>query len=295
MITALYRSPVLLLTLTAMMWAMNAVIGQLIVGEITPFAVVFLRWVMVAAVMWPLFGREVKAHWPVFRGRMVFIILAAVAGFTGFNTLFYIASAHTTGINIGILQGAIPVVVLLGAFIAYRAPVGWMQILGVMVTLLGVMVVASRGEASRLAALAFNQGDLIMLLACLCYAAYTVALRRRPEAPGAALFAIFAIVAAISAAPLALWEAMQPGYPWPTMKGLGLTCLVAIFPSCLAQLFFLRGVDLIGPGRAGVYVNLVPVFAAVFSIIVLGEQFAPFHAVAMALVLGGIWLAQRKG
>lgn len=146
MITALYRSPVLLLTLTAMMWAMNAVIGQLIVGEITPFAVVFLRWVMVAAVMWPLFGREVKAHWPVFRGRMVFIILAAVAGFTGFNTLFYIASAHTTGINIGILQGAIPVVVLLGAFIAYRAPVGWMQILGVMVTLLGVMVVASRGR-----------------------------------------------------------------------------------------------------------------------------------------------------
>jgi drug/metabolite transporter (DMT)-like permease len=68
---------------------------------------------------------------------------------------------------------------------------------------------------------------------------------------------------------------------------------VAVFPSCLAQIFYLRGVDLIGPGRAGVYVNLVPVFAAVMAVVLISEPFAPYHGAALALVLGGIWLAQR--
>jgi drug/metabolite transporter (DMT)-like permease len=76
------------------------------------------------------------------------------------------------------------------------------------------------------------------------------------------------------------------------MQGWMVMLYVAIFPSCLAQLFFLRGVDLIGPGRAGVFINLVPVFAAVLGVGLLGEPFGWYHAVALALVIGGIWLAQ---
>lgn len=294
MIALIYRTPNVLLTLTAMMWAMNAIIGQLVVGEITPYAIVLLRWVMVAAVMWALFGKDVAAHWPALRPKLSFIIIGGVAGFTGFNTLFYVASVYTTGINIGIIQGAMPAMVLLGAYFAYGDRVSVAQIVGVVVTLIGVVLVASGGDAERLASLAFNVGDLLMLAACLLYAVYAVALRKRPEVPGAALFTVLAIIAAISALPLAAWEAAQPGYPWPTPKGLALTLIVAIFPSCLAQLFFLRGVDLIGPGRAGVYINLVPIFAAILAILVLGEVFAPYHGVALALVIGGIWLAQRK-
>jgi drug/metabolite transporter (DMT)-like permease len=79
----------------------------------------------------------------------------------------------------------------------------------------------------------------------------------------------------------------------PTLTGLLITAWVAIFPSCLAQIFYLRGVDLIGPGRAGVYINLVPVFAAAMAVVLINEPFAPFHGLALVLVLGGIWLAQR--
>ncbi|MEX2519789.1 MAG: DMT family transporter [Paracoccaceae bacterium] len=294
MIALIYRTPNVLLTLTAIMWAMNAIIGQLVVGEITPFAIVLLRWLMVAAVMWPLYGREVVAHWPALRPRLTFLIVAGVAGFTGFNTLFYVASVYTTGLNVGIIQGAMPAMVLLGAYFAFGDRVGATQIVGVVVTLIGVVLVASGGDAERLAALAFNIGDLLMLAACLLYAVYAVALRKRPNVPGAVLFTVIAIIAAFSALPLAVWEAAQPGYPWPTTKGLALTVIVAIFPSCLAQLFFLRGVDLIGPGRAGVYINLVPIFAAILAILVLGELFAAYHGIALALVIGGIWLAQRK-
>jgi drug/metabolite transporter (DMT)-like permease len=79
----------------------------------------------------------------------------------------------------------------------------------------------------------------------------------------------------------------------PTAQGLAVTAWIAVFPSFLSQIFYLRGVDLIGPGRTGVFVNLVPVFAAVLAVGLISEPFAPYHAVALVLVLGGIWLAQR--
>ena len=294
MLAAFYRNPPILLTLTAFMWAMNAMIGQLAVGEIAPFALVLMRWVMVAGFLWPLYGSAVVEHWPTIKARLGAVVFMSVCGFTAFNSFFYVASIHTTGVNIGILQGAMPVMVLIGAVVTFGETVSARQALGVVVTLIGVIVVVSKGDPEVLARFAFNYGDLLMFIAAILYSAYTVAIRNRPDVPGEALFAFFAVVAAIVALPLAVWEAATPGYQWPTPTGWGLTVMVAIFPSCLAQLFFLRGVDLIGPARAGVYINLVPIFAAILAVIVLGEVFAFYHALALALVLGGIWLAQRK-
>ena len=133
-----------------------------------------------------------------------------------------------------------------------------------------------------------------MLAACVLYSFYTVALRDRPQMPGAAFFTLLAVIAAITSLPLLLYEAMTIGLTLPTQKGWMITAWVAIFPSCLSQLFYLRGVDLIGPGRAGVFVNLVPVFSAVLAVVLINEPFAPYHALALALVIGGIWLAQQK-
>lgn len=294
MLDRFWAAPAVLLTLTALMWASNAIVGQLAVGEITPLGLVFLRWLLVAAVMWALYGREVRACWPAVRGRLAPVIFMSLCGFTGFNTLFYIASERTSGLNIGILQGAMPVLVMIGAWLAYRDRVTRLQALGVAVTLAGALTVAARGDPAVLLGLAFNDGDLIMAVAALLYSAYTVALRARPAMPGAALFTLFAVIALAASLPLALWEAAQPGYPWPSLEGYALTVWVAIFPSCLGQLFFLRGVDLVGPGKAGVYINLVPIFTAILAVLILGEVFALHHALALVLVIGGIWLTQRR-
>ena len=294
MIAGIYRAPALLLTLTAFMWGLNAIFGQLAVGEITPFALVLARWVMVAAAMWALCGSEVIRCWPAIRRRLGPVVFMAAAGFTGFNTIFYIASAHTTAVNVGIIQGAMPVMVLVGAFLAYGDRVTAMQVAGVVVTLVGVAVVAGRGELSVLLGLEFNHGDLLMLVAAVLYSLYAVALRARPDVPGQVLFTVFAVVAAVTAVPMAAWEAAQPGYVWPSAEGWAIALAVAVFPSCLAQLFFMRGVDLIGPGRAGVFINLVPVFASGLAVAWLGEDFALYHAVALTLVLGGIALSQGR-
>lgn len=291
----LYQWPSVLLTLTAVFWAGNAVASRLAVGHISPYLLVFLRWVMVLGVLWPLYGKDVRAQWPQIRPRLGKITLMALFGFTGFNALFYVAGYYTSAINIGILQGSIPVVVLLGAFFMYGTPAILVQIAGVVITTVGVVVVATQGVPLSILDIGLNRGDLAMLIACALYAFYTVALRDRPAISGAAFFTLLALIAAITSVPLLAVEALTTGLSWPTWQGWLVTLYVAIFPSCIAQLFFLRGVDLIGPGRAGVFVNLVPVFAAILAVALINEPFALFHGVALVLVLGGIWLAQRGG
>ena len=283
----------MLLTLTALFWAGNAVASRLAVGQIQPMQLVSLRWIMVLAVMWPLYGGDLRAHWGEVRPQLGRIVVVAFLGLTAFNALFYVAAHTTTAVNIGILQGSVPVIVLAGAFLTYGTRATPVQIAGVLITAAGVVVVATHGQPLSILAIELNRGDLLMLAACALYAVYTVALRDRPRMPGAAFFTLLALISAVTSLPLAAAEAAVSGWSFPTLQGWLVTLYVAIFPSTLAQLFFVRAVDLIGPGRTGVFVNLVPIFAAILAVVLIGEPFAAFHAVALALVLGGIWLAQR--
>jgi len=289
----LYQWPGLLLTLTAVFWAGNTVAARLAIDQISPFMLTTLRWVLVAAVLWPVYGGEIRKHWSQIRPRLFAIVMLAVLGMSGFNALYYVAAHYTSAINMGILQGALPIFVLAGAYLAHGTRGGLVQLAGVLITAVGVVVVATRGEPLAILEVEFNKGDLAMLAACVLYAFYTVALRDRPHMPGAAFFTLLALIAAVTSLPLVAFEALTTGVAMPTLQGWLVTAWVAIFPSTLSQLFYLRGVDLIGPGRAGVYVNLVPVFAAVLAVVLIDEPFAAFHAVALALVIGGIWLAQR--
>lgn len=293
-IDALYRSPTLLLSLTAMFWAGNTVAGQLAVGHILPFQLVLLRWGVVIALLWPIYGPEIRAKWSEIRPRLPGMVLTAALGFTGFNALFYVAAYDTTAVNMGIFQGTMPVFVLIGALIAHGTRFSALQAIGVLVTAFGVLVVATRGEPAAIASIGLNRGDLAMLGACVLYAFYTVAIGDRPKISGPAFFTLMATIAAVTSIPLAVGEAIVRGASLPTVQGWMVAAYVAVFPSCLAQLFFLRGVDLIGPGRAGVYINLVPVFSAALAVALIQEQFSSFHAIALALVIAGIWLAQRK-
>lgn len=284
----------LLLILTTLMWAGNAVASRMAVGHISPMALTSLRWVLVCTVLPLLLRRELKQYAPVLLAHRWRIILLGALGFTAFNALMYLAAYSTTAINIGILQGSIPVYVLIGAFLVYRTPIGWMQALGVAVTILGVLVTASRGDIATLASFSFVPGDIWMIVGCVFYAGYTVGIRNRPAMPGLVFFTAMAIVACIVSLPLLGLEIWSGSIIWPTAKGWLILAFVVIGPSLLSQLFFMRAVELIGPGRAGVFVNLVPVFAPVLAVAIIGEELALYHGLALALVLGGIWIAERK-
>lgn len=285
----------LLMVLTTLIWGGNAVASRFAVGNISPMALTSFRWVGVCLIMPFLLRRQIAAHLPQIRAHWLYIALLGITGFTAFNTLMYVAAYSTTAINIGILQGSIPIFVLLGAFVAYRIPIGAMQALGVAVTLLGVAVTASRGDVHVLANLRFVPGDLLMILACVFYAGYTVAVRSRPPMPQLVFFTVAAASACLISLPLLAVEIAMGRFHMPTSAGWAILAFTVIGPSILSQLSFMRAIELIGPGRAGVFVNLVPVFAPILAVLLLGEPFGLYHALALALVLGGIFIAERLG
>ncbi len=287
------RYAYLLLSFTALCWAANAVFGRLAVGEISPMVLVSLRWLGVVLLVSVFARHHVRRDWAALRRRLPYLVAMGASGFTIFNAFFYVAAHSTTALNIGILQGAIPVFVLIGAFAVYRTPVTGLQAIGVVLTILGVALVASAGDLSSLAALAINLGDLLMIIACAFSAAYAVGLRRRPAVSSLSLFAVMAAAAFATSLPFALIEAGLGRFQAPSATGWMIVSAVTLFPSFVAQIFFIQGVQLIGPGRAGIFVNLVPVFASFLAVAFLKEAFEAYHAVALALVLGGIWLSEH--
>ncbi len=280
------------LVATALCWGLNAVLGKLAVDQIQPMQLVALRWFGGTLLLFIVYHKQISRDWPVLSRRLPYAAIMALIGFTLFNSLFYEAAHTTTVLNIGILQGSIPVFVILLSVVFTRHKLGLLQAIGVFITIVGVIVVASKGDLDRLTGLVFTQGDVYMLLACMLYAGYSFGLMNRPAVSGLSLLAIFAAMAALFSVPLVFWEAARDGWILPTPKGWFIGFLAIIFPTVLAQFFFIRGVSIIGAVRAGVFVNLVPVFSTLMAVTYLAESFELFHALSLALVLGGIWLSE---
>ncbi|MDA7415839.1 DMT family transporter [Xenophilus arseniciresistens] len=289
------RQAPLLLIFTTLIWGCNAVAARLAVGEISPMMLTTARWGICCVALWFSARREISAHWRALRPHWRYIAVMGTAGFTAFNALFYTAAHHTTAINIAIIQGTIPVLVLMGGFLVAGLRSTPIQLLGVGITLAGIVVVASRGELAVLTGLGFNVGDVWILLASLLYAGYMLGLRRRPAVPPVVFFAALAAVAALASLPLLALEVARGEFFMPTATGWALMLFVGLLPSFVSQITFIQAVALIGPARAGVYMNLTPIFGPLLAVLVLGEPLSLYHGVALALVLGGIWIAEHLG
>lgn len=281
--------------LTTLIWGGNVAAGRLAVGEMSPLVLVCLRWLFAFGMM-ALFARDdVRRDWPKLDARAwARVTLMGMLGFTSFNALFYVGAQYTSGVNLAILQGSVPVFVMLGAAAVFASRFRLGQWAGLLVTTLGVLLIATQGDLAHLAALRFNRGDVYCLIACALFGFYSLALRDRPPVSPLALFAAMSLAAFALSIPLALYEIWSGAAYWPTPKGWALLAYIAVGPSFVAQLLYMRGVALIGPARAGLFYNLTPVFGAALSALLLGEAFRWYHALALTLVLGGIALSERK-
>lgn len=291
----LWQQPYLLLVLVMLMWAGNAIAGRLAVGQVSPMGLTAGRWVVACALLTLIARDSVRRDWPALRPHWLRVGILGTIGFTAFNAFYYEAAHHTTAANLTILQGAIPVFVLILAAVVYRTPITRPQIAGSVLAIAGVTVLASRGEWETLRHFAFNPGDVWMVVASGFYAIYTVALRKRPPVSSLTLFSAFAVAAALTSLPLVAAEAVRGELFWPTPRGMLVILFVGIFPSLISQTFFIRAVELIGPGRAGLFSNLTPVFGPILAVLLLGETFQLYTAVSLALVIGGILIAETLG
>jgi len=278
--------------LTTLIWAGHSIVGRLAVGQIGPMTLTCMRWLIALAPILAAARPSLRHDWPVLRASWPYLLAMGALGYTGFNALFYVAAHRTSALNLSIIQGGIPAFVLLGARAALGIRFTALQALGAVVTMAGVAAIAAQGNIATLLALDFNSGDAMMLVAVVFYAGYTVALRERPPVSGLSLLAGMALAAFVTSVPLMIWEIDSGGFIWPTAAGLMTLAYVALGPAFASQMFYMRGVELIGPGRAGVFVNLVPVFGAIMAVVLLGEPFAAYHVLALLLVVGGIVIAQ---
>jgi drug/metabolite transporter (DMT)-like permease len=205
-----------------------------------------------------------------------------------------LALATTPVVNAAILGATMPVVIALGAWLAYRERPGRAQAAGIAVSLAGALVVVARGDPATLATLHATPGDLWMMAAVPCWAAYTLLLRRTPKGlPQTALVASTSALGLVLLAPLVAWR-LTAGETFPlTPAALAGAAYIGLFPGLLAFLFWNRGVAAIGATRAGSFLHLMPPFAAVLGVAFLGERLAGYHAVGAALVVAGLLLAGR--
>jgi drug/metabolite transporter (DMT)-like permease len=289
-----YGSAPLLLCLATLGWGGNTIAGRFAVGEVSPMLLLFLRWGLAMVVIILIYHKDMRTHLPIMRRHWRWTLMMGGVGMTGFNALIYTAAHSTTAINLGVIQGTMPGMILLGSFLIFGTKINLKQSLGLLVTLVGVVVVVSGGSPVTMMGMSFNFGDILMLVACVFYSGYAIGLRNRPQIPSTALIGFFSIAAFITSIPMLAIEAVSTGVLMPSTEGWVVVLYAAAVPSFLSQVFFTRGVDLIGPGPAGLYTNLVPVYGAILAVFLLSESLEIFHLVALSLVFGGIYLFRTQ-
>jgi drug/metabolite transporter (DMT)-like permease len=281
------------LVITGLGWAGNAVVGKFAVGHVGPMTLTVSRWAISLAIIVFLSLPEIKADWPEIKKNWLVCLVFSGLGFTVFNALLYTALQHTSAINVVIEQAGIPGIIFIGNYLLFRIKLGAGQIVGYLITLLGVAVTASNGSLQTILALDFNLGDVLMLLASLIYAAYTISLRYKPDIHWKSMFAASAFGALVAAIPLFAWEVSSPGFIVPDWIGLGAILFTALAPSLASQILYVRGIELIGSNRASLFINTIPVFGTLLAVIFLREPMLGFHVIALVLVIAGIAIAER--
>jgi drug/metabolite transporter (DMT)-like permease len=290
----LIDQPYLLLSLTSLFWAGNAVIGRYVAGQLPPATLSVLRWGGAFLVVLPFAWPHWRTDWPAIRSRIGLMLAMAVIGVSAFNTLQYTALQYTSALNVLLLQSTGPLFVALWSLLILKVRLTWVQLGGMLVSLVGVLIILMKGDLGALAEIRFNYGDLIFLFALAMFGLYPVLTLRRPPMNGMSFLAFTFGVGALLLVPLMVQELMTRPLP-PVVPATVLPVIyVAVFPSFVAYLCYNRGVAKVGANRAAPFFHLIPVFGAVMAIVLLGEKLQPFHLYGFVLVLAGVVLAARK-
>ena len=291
---ALYANAYLLLTLVSLFWAGNFVVGRGVHGDVPPVALAWTRWLIATLIILPFALKHLKRDWPVIRANWLTLVLLGIVGVGCFNTFAYIGLNDTTALNALVLQSSGPVLIALTCFIVFADKFTPKLMLGIAVSLAGVMVIVTRGDPAVLTNFTFNKGDLWILAALGTWAIYTAFLRKRPNIHFLSFTATTFFVGMAVNTPLFLAEhysGWQMQWDRQTMLAVA---YVTIFPGILAYIFYNRSVELIGGTRSGLCLHLVPVFGAALAILFLGETLRIHHVAGFALVLMGVATAARK-
>ncbi len=295
----------LMLVLPPLLWAGNSVLGRVLVSELPPLALNGARWLLACLLLLP-FGWRVWQRPEALRRRWGYLCILGLLGVGCYNALQYAALRTSTAINVTLIAASMPVWMLLLGALFYRVRPRAVELLGVVLSVLGVAVVLSRGQWAVLRHVTFVEGDLLMMLAVLVWAVYSWLLVRppahmqgvqRPDWNWAQLLLPQVMFGTLWAGLAAAVEASVWTPPASTGQGLHGAALVlallyvAIGPSIVAFRCWGLGVATVGPAVAAFFANLTPLFTALLSAALLGEAPQPYHGLAFGLMVLGIGLS----
>lgn len=286
--------PYLLLILANLFWAGNWVVGRGIRDSVPPLALSFWRWVIALAFILPLAWPHLRRDWPRLAAAWPWLLLSGLLGTACYNALTYLGLQHTTATNGLLLNSFIPVAIVALAWIFLGKRLKTAEAAGIAVSLAGVLAIVARGDPATLAGLHLNMGDVWIIISVFAWAVYTLLLPHRPEVHAMSYLAAIAVIGLVGLLPAYAWELAEGRHIDPTPAALAAIAYAGILPAFLGFVFWNRGVEAVGPARAGLFIHLLPAFGILLSIAFLGERPEGYHAAGIALIFGGIWLNARK-
>ncbi len=282
------------LALANLLWAGNIVLARGVADLVPPVALAYWRWTGAFCISLPVAWPYLRRDAPVLVRHWRMMLLLSATGIATYNTMSYIALAQTSALNVLLLQSAQPLLIIVwGAAIFAERP-SLRQAAGVLVSLAGVAAIAGRGSAAVLLGLRLNPGDWWILGGISVYSIYCVMLRRRPAVHPLAFLSAAMGIGSCLILPFYLAELASGAHITGGPRAFLAMGYMAVFPSFVAYLLFNRGIELIGAGRAGQSMHLMPLFGSVLAVLFLGERFHAYHAAGIALIGAGILMASWR-
>ena len=283
-----------LLALANLFWAGNWVIGRALRDSLDPLTLNFFRWLIVVLVLAPFAWPAVRAHRALLLRHARWLLVLALTGVVVFQLLIYTGLRTTTTVNAVLLNSSSPLFMVLCSWLIERERATRGQIVGMLISLGGILIILARGELERLAQVEFHLGDAWILLAMAMWGIYSVLLKRKPpELGGVLLLFALSVAGLVLMLPFYLWQAINSPAP-----AVGPATVTAVFYIALAAsvgsfICWNQGVAAVGANAAGVTMHLLPAFGTILAILFLGETFQAFHAAGIATILIGVVVATR--
>ena len=287
-------SPYLLLVLTILFWAGNFNLARAIHADVPPLGLSFWRWAVAALLLLPFAWNSMRAALPLAREPWRLVLALAVLGIAGFNSLVYVGLQTTTATNGVLLQSVTPITMILLAGLVLHEKSTLAQWAGIGVSLVGVLVIITKADWQVLQQLAFNRGDMWIVLATLDWSLYTVLLRKLPQGlRGTPILGFSITLGALAILPLYVYESVTFQTMPVTAISVASIAYVAVFPSLLSYMFWNHATQKLGVNRTGQFSHLMPVFGILLATLLLGERLQLYHALGMLLVAAGLVLTNK--
>jgi len=284
----------LLLALATLFWAGNWVLGRALRDDFEPAALNLWRWLVAALALAPFAVPRLREHLGAIRRSAGLLLALSFFGVALFQCLIYEGLKTTTAVNAVLINSSFPAFMLLCSWAIDRERGTRRQIVGMLISLAGILVIMARGDPASLVRLEFHTGDALILLAMPVWGVYSVLLKRRPpELDGIAFLFVISLVGTVLILPAFALEAWHSPPRWPGPQGVAAVLYVGLGASVAAFICWNRGVAVVGANAAGFTLHLLPAFGTLLAMLFLRESFHLFHAAGIATILAGVVVATR--